>query len=308
MNKKNGKRGSLTIEAVIAFSVFVSFMFMLLSMVKISLVKITLENAVAETAKYIATASYPIGMFNDICDDEDKKLVENVAKYKYGTNLIKDETNTLFSTIFAETDKGVDKALKDGGTAIFDTVNTFVRDTVIDFLLQGCQNLIEKKAPEFTAGILQEIIDNSYAGIDKNNLTITVVKLPVSKNNFETGYNSEGYTELGLVKNVDYNKDDVVIGVEYIYKLSLPFITTIDVKMRESAVEHGWVNGGANAFASRNEGIKIDSLFGNYTVYVTKQGKKYHTATCFFLRKSKIEMTKQAAIENNYKPCKRCNP
>lgn len=59
MKLRNKKKGSLTVEAVIAFSIFISFMFLLLSMVKISLTKITLENAVSETAKYIASASYP---------------------------------------------------------------------------------------------------------------------------------------------------------------------------------------------------------------------------------------------------------
>jgi micrococcal nuclease len=45
-------------------------------------------------------------------------------------------------------------------------------------------------------------------------------------------------------------------------------------------------------------------------VYITPKGKKYHTAGCFFLRKS--DEVKQAScssvIEVGYKPCRKCNP
>jgi hypothetical protein len=44
------------------------------------------------------------------------------------------------------------------------------------------------------------------------------------------------------------------------------------------------------------------------TVYVTKTGDKYHTATCKYLKKSKITMTLGDAIESGYEPCKVCDP
>ncbi len=39
--------------------------------------------------------------------------------------------------------------------------------------------------------------------------------------------------------------------------------------------------------------------------YVTKTGKKYHTAGCFYL-KSKIEITYDEIVEGGYEPCSRC--
>ncbi len=43
-------------------------------------------------------------------------------------------------------------------------------------------------------------------------------------------------------------------------------------------------------------------------VYITKSGKKYHTATCPYLRKSKIPIRLSEAVAEGYTPCSRCNP
>ncbi len=44
------------------------------------------------------------------------------------------------------------------------------------------------------------------------------------------------------------------------------------------------------------------------TVYVTKTGKKYHRASCRSLRKGRIPMTLEEAVEKGYKPCGICKP
>lgn len=44
------------------------------------------------------------------------------------------------------------------------------------------------------------------------------------------------------------------------------------------------------------------------TVYITKTGKKYHTATCSYLGESKTGIKLSEAVERGYTPCSRCNP
>jgi len=44
------------------------------------------------------------------------------------------------------------------------------------------------------------------------------------------------------------------------------------------------------------------------TVYITKTGKKYHRNGCKSLRKSKIPISKNDAINKGYTPCGMCNP
>ena len=43
-------------------------------------------------------------------------------------------------------------------------------------------------------------------------------------------------------------------------------------------------------------------------VYITKSGKKYHTATCSYLKKSKIPIQLSEAVARGYTSCSRCNP
>ncbi|UOB19349.1 hypothetical protein [Abyssalbus ytuae] len=44
------------------------------------------------------------------------------------------------------------------------------------------------------------------------------------------------------------------------------------------------------------------------TVYITKTGEKYHTATCRYLKYSKIEIELEKALELGYEPCLVCKP
>ena len=47
---------------------------------------------------------------------------------------------------------------------------------------------------------------------------------------------------------------------------------------------------------------------GSTIVYITKTGSKYHTGSCSYLKKSKIEITLADAVARGYDPCSRCNP
>lgn len=44
------------------------------------------------------------------------------------------------------------------------------------------------------------------------------------------------------------------------------------------------------------------------TVYKTKTGDKYHTATCRYLKKSKIAIERSEAIKNGLSACSVCKP
>ncbi|MBU3217814.1 hypothetical protein LL033_24720 (plasmid) [Clostridium estertheticum] len=43
-------------------------------------------------------------------------------------------------------------------------------------------------------------------------------------------------------------------------------------------------------------------------VYITKTGKKYHSAGCRYLRRSEISIKKSEAINEGYTACSVCNP
>lgn len=305
------KRGSLTVEAVIAFAVFISFMFMLLSMVKISLVKITLENAVSEAAKYIASASYPIGMFNDIAEDTNKTVKADITEFKLGKNVQTKGIEALYDSMFADSNAAALKSLNNGLDSMLKVVTDSGTNMLKAVVLKGVENLITKEGSKVAGNIVSEIIDNSYIPIDKENLIVTIAKLPVPKQTYSLGYNTSQFTDAGLTKN-DFNEDDVVIGVEYVYKLTLPFLPTIDIKMHDVAVEHAWVNGGAGNVTTRTEGLKMSDLenaiFGKDIVYTTPNGKKYHKENCYYLWSGNKEKHFKNEVKGEYEPCKKCAP
>lgn len=63
-----------------------------------------------------------------------------------------------------------------------------------------------------------------------------------------------------------------------------------------------------------NQLMTTNSLIGNldaganYTVYVTRTGKRYHTQDCRYVLWKKTSLNRLDAIEEGYTPCKHCKP
>lgn len=57
---------------------------------------------------------------------------------------------------------------------------------------------------------------------------------------------------------------------------------------------------------SKAKVTKVDTK--ESVVYITKTGKKYHRAGCSSLSKSKIEISREDAIDGGYEPCGKCKP
>ncbi|MGC9361509.1 MAG: hypothetical protein ACP5F3_01135 [Candidatus Syntrophosphaera sp.] len=65
---------------------------------------------------------------------------------------------------------------------------------------------------------------------------------------------------------------------------------------------------------NEGEAFTTNNLMGvteagqNYTVYITKYGKKYHTEDCHYVLGKRISISRLEAIDEGYEPCKRCKP
>ena len=57
-----------------------------------------------------------------------------------------------------------------------------------------------------------------------------------------------------------------------------------------------------------NPPILANAADGTTVVYVTKTGEKYHEDGCRYLKKSKIEISLEDAVDEGYEPCSVCNP
>lgn len=65
--------------------------------------------------------------------------------------------------------------------------------------------------------------------------------------------------------------------------------------------------------AAAQEAVAVNSTpaqsqNNEYTVYITKTGKKYHRSGCRYLSRSQISISKSNAISEGYTPCSVCNP
>ncbi len=76
-------------------------------------------------------------------------------------------------------------------------------------------------------------------------------------------------------------------------------------------------SGNVNEFigmGTDGEAFTTNNLMGvtdagqNYTVYITKYGKKYHTEDCHYVLGKRISISRLEAIDEGYEPCKRCKP
>lgn len=310
-------KGSLTIEAIISFTVFISFMFMLLSVVKFALTDLTLSYAASETAKQLAIASYPIQMINNWEDDYDEQM-EPYTGTTGAVNLQSELKKTVNSTVLDIFSKGCQGALSGGLNNIISIFSNYSEAGLWSFFHKyifeaktGAKNFI-------AASIFNSCIENSYVNIDKNKLML-LVELPQSNYDVAHSHNVDSYADMGLEPGVNFMQDDVVVGAKYQYKLVLPFFPAINMNIREVAVEHAWIHGGNGTVTDDKEGIDISQL--NLTdpfeireckiVYIgeRKTGHCYHLKDCWTLKQyggSKILL--KDAIARGYRPCKCCHP
>ena len=108
---------------------------------------------------------------------------------------------------------------------------------------------------------------------------------------------------------VTIDKIEETTGIDFFHALP----DDIEEKI-ESTMDLGLWHLGANyknESKAATETVKNEALkTGNdeIYVYITKTGKKYHTATCSYLRGSKIKITLKEAKARGYTACSRCRP
>ena len=304
------RKGSLSVEAVISMTVFIGVMFLLLTLVKLVLVMTILNNATTETAKTLATSGYVIGIINEQQADLEAKA-ENIEP----TSLANSAKGTLGSSVITTLltgGTGVD-ALKDGGK----TALTNILEGVAVEVGKGYAYELKGQAVNAIVGsIVQQYIENCGLQLDPERLMLRAVKIPETSMEFKTLHKEalplSAQDSLKAEPGTDFGKDDVLICLEYPYKIALPLIPSVTVTLRSTAVEHAWLNGTGSGPADR-EGICIEDLiFGdNRSVYIgaRRKGEKYHKKDCITLWRGAEEMKLSEAWENGYKsPCKVCRP
>ena len=312
------KRGSLSVEAVISFTVFLSVSFLLLTIVKLVLVMIILNNATTETAKTIATSAYPINILNVKQKELEDKLeeYEKAVPTKLSDSLQTASDNPVLNAFFSG--DGADASETGSGS-----LEEFISGMADKLAWQPAYALKGRLVTWLCGKVVQGYTTDCGIQIDPSKLMLRAVKIPQTDTEFTKVY--AGGLALserpnGLVAQPcssahgtdgDFNADDVLICLEYPYEISLPLIPTIKLTLRSVSVEHAWLHG-TGCHTERKEGIQIGkALYGDAErVYIATggYGEKYHLRGCSKLWDSNTAIRKDLAKEQGFQPCKSCKP
>lgn len=313
MRKKHNarQRGSLTVEAIISFTVFLMVSFLMLHLVKLTMLSLALQNATAETAKQIATAAYPIAWVNvaqSAAEDKTDELIEeNISLDK----LVGSEIGGIAGQLLggedspaASLESTIQDVMKQGADAIWNIFGE-IKGSVMT---------------QITANVLDGYLDASNLTFDKSRVRLRIVKIPQTDSEFDgTELQIEGKKDdLTLIKasspdstDNHYNQDDVVICAEYDYEIALPMLPNIELTLRSVAIEHAWLTG-CLVRTERDEGLSPDSLVSD-TVYIASggYGQCFHRDGCRMVNlrtgNAPRAMSREDAVKQ-YRPCKVCNP
>ncbi len=298
------EKGSLAIEATISFTVFLCFMFVLMTIVKLSMVYITLNDVTSETVKKIAGMSYPLSYVNDFIDDEAANVNNFVDEKKKS---ITDLANKNGSESILQ-ELGFDGRIE----SIISNAETVMKNFA-DNILGKLVDFKINKQTELAANIYSDLLDKTNMPIDKSKINVKYFTLPQSETEFT--YSKQFASDLTNLDESRLDKDDVVLVVEYDYTIAVPFFPAYNVKLKSMAVEKAWLYGGNHVTPAKREGIKVDVETSQIVYYTnTGKGKKYHRENCMTLVRSEKNGNKRMTIKTSaakrmgLRPCLVCKP
>jgi hypothetical protein len=306
--KKLNSRGSITVEACVVFPIFISVFFLLLFLIKFTCTGMALDYAVNEAAKEIAAAAYPISFVNELEDEklqeygntkiptleeELEKLVSGIAGTSFDNIL-----GVIISENLKETDftDAVQDVLKDYSRGII--------GNIVDVMAPAYWDM--KSAVKYSAAeaIIKKHLESPL--INRENIKLQLVEFPQGREEYSVRSSSAIYGKLGLIPEKDFSRDDIVLQLSYDYKVNLPFLGPLNIRMIHTAVERAWINGSFGILTADDEGFNLESE--GRIVYITRTGIRYHEEDCRYLRKSKIPIIIEEAEGSGYTPCKVCKP
>lgn len=281
---------------------------MLLFLVKFTVTFMLLDHAVNETVKEIAASAYPISFINEL---EDEKIRE------YGKTSIpspEDETKKLVKEFETGESGNLIKAVISGDLKDFD-VSGALEGMLEDYGKGIIGGIIDSLTPAYwdmkAAGkymiadeLIKEYLDSPL--INQSCVRLRLVELPQGEEEFKARSKGKAYEGFGLYPGRDFGSDDIVLQLEYLYRVNLPFMKAVEIKMVHTSVERAWINGSFGLLTAEDEGLNLEP--DGYTVFITRTGIRYHQGSCRHLRKSKIPVSIEQAEEDGYTPCKVCKP
>jgi len=311
------RKGSLTVEAIISFTVFIGVSFLLLTLVKLVLVMIILNNASVEAAKTIATAAYPISIANEAQSGLEKKI----SKTEPANLLESVEGAGVNSMVSALLGGDLKKAAKGN---LQNMLSGYLEGLTVQLLDDVFYSLKGQGVNWLCGKIVSGYVEGCGLALDPERLILRAAKIPETQAEFKALHSGSlplsekaGSLEAKPSSSAsgsdgDFNAEDVLICLEYPYEIALPLLPAVTVTLRSVSIEHGWLNKTATG-PKRTEGIDLtDALFGSGKVVYEAtggHGKRYHAKSdCPTLWTSVQAVSLAAAQGQGLTPCGLCYP
>lgn len=306
--KKIRSRGSITVEACVVFPAFISVFALLLFLIKFTCTGMILDYAVNEAAKEIAASAYPISFINEL---EDEKLQEygnaNIPTpgeelEKFLSRITKGNSDNILDVVISE-----DIKVSDIADAVQDILKDYSKGaigSIVDVITPAYWDMKSSVKYSIAEALIREHLGSPL--IKQDNVSLLFVEFPQGKEEYSTRLESREYGKSGLIPEKDFNKDDIVLQIQYNYRINLPFMEPLNIQMIHTAVEKAWINGSFGIMTADDEGLDLGSK--GDIVYITRTGIRYHEGNCRYLRKSRIPIIIVEAEKSGYTPCKVCKP
>jgi len=267
-----------------------------------------LHHAVNDTAKEIAAFAYPISFVNEL---EDEKIGEyGNAKIptpeeelkKLAQQIEEDNPDNLLNVIISEDLKGED--ISDVLKGILEDYSKGIIGSIVDRITPAYWDMKSAGKYMIADALVKEHLDSPL--INLKNARLRLVEFPQGKEEYNARSESELYKSFGMTPGKDFSSNDVVLQLEYDYRVKLPFLEALNIKMVHTAVERAWLNGSYGVLTAKDEGLDLEPE--GSIVFITRTGIRYHKGDCRYLRKSRIPISIEEAREKGYTPCKVCKP
>jgi len=186
------EKGSLTLEAILAFTVFISTMFLLLTIVKLVLFMIVFDNVTAETAKTLATGAYPISYINAFQEGLEAKV-----EYTKAETLEESLVNTGKQSLLAGIMGG---SLITGVATGKAGLTALIKDTITGILVENLKEEVyaaKEWSVRWAGGqIVQRAMDASGINYSPEKLTLRHIKVPQTEMEYDTVYGKTSIQDL----------------------------------------------------------------------------------------------------------------
>jgi hypothetical protein len=264
---RESDEGGLTLEAALVLPICLSFILLLMAMIRISLVEMSLNQVVNETTRQVATHMYPIGLMYE----------------RSGEMTSKETTDQMSETVSSSKDKEIQ--IQDTITSYYKIFPTEVKKFIDVFkkLDSGTVSPHDQMIGAMFQPIVHYYADDQFLHVE--NLRVTKVTIPNLK---------------------DGNEDQAYFGIDVKYELPLhiPFVEKTLI-FKQQAYERVWLGDSLSTASSQTDQLVIISITSpvqrGRTVTVKATGPPNQAATVTLNYKSGFVKSEECLFDGQGK-------